>query len=112
MADKNNEVVISVDEQSGELTFVDDAIVHEALNEVGTITKNRATHVEPVNRILRLAFYFVRNRVDDNSILASMTRHLPCKWQARLLDTNEIIGTSRDRQALIHQEVDYLNERL
>lgn len=108
-----DEVTISFDEQTGEVQFVHHDEIADVMSEVGTITKSRATHVEPVSWILRCLFYLIRNRVDDSSRLSSFTRRWPCKWRARLTDTNEIIGVGRDRAALIQNEVEYLeNERI
>ena len=106
------EVVISFDEETGGTSFVHDSEVSQAMELVGTLDKNRATHVEPVNALARSIFYLIRNRVDDSSWLANLTRLFPCKWQARLISTNEIIGVGRDRKDVIRQEVEYLNERI
>jgi hypothetical protein len=105
-----DEIVISIDEKSGELSFVHDEEIADALSVVGVINKERVTSIEPCNWLLRQAFRLIRNRVDDSSRWASFTRLWRCTWQARLLENDHIICTGRDREDLIRQEVEYLNQ--
>lgn len=71
----------------------------------------RASHVLPVNPVLRLVFRAVRFLVSDASRTAEWTRNWPCKW---LVDMSPVGGGIlpmyfSDRQAAIDAEVEALN---
>ena len=104
------EVVISIDETTGELSFVHDTEIMDVVAELGGSSKERATRIEPVNRFWRCLFYLIRNRVDDSSFLAGLTRLMPCLWIATLVDNGYVIGTDRNRKRLIQKEIEYLND--
>lgn len=76
---------------------------------LGLHDKKRASHVEPVNRVLRWLFHSLRERVKDDSTLAEFTRHWPCLWQARILN-GPILGPFKKRQVAIAAEIKWLNE--
>ena len=100
------QVVISISETGAR--FVSSVEAENLMGGVFEFEKERATHVEPVNRVLRALFYLIRDRVDDSHCLAWFTRQWPCSWQARLVRTDEIIATGRNRKDVIAQEVEYL----
>lgn len=53
----------------------------------GSKTKQRASHVEPVQPVLRLCFHLLRWLVKDDSELAAWTRRWRCRWRARIFYT-------------------------
>ena len=85
------------------------AIEPSAVDIIDTIehverTKQRVSQVEPVNGILRWAFYLIRTRVKEDSWAALFTRLWPCQWQARIFNGQ----TSRpfaSRRAAINCEI-------
>lgn len=83
----------------------------ELTQKLGLPHSRRASHVEPVNRILRLGFYLIRNRVKDNSRWARFTRTWPCRWQARIKG-GPVLGPYRNRNLAIDAEIKYLNVRM
>ena len=72
-------------------------------------TRSRLSHVEPVNRVLRWLFYFVRNRVNSDGLVAAWTRRWPCHWQVRILGGPQF-GPFSDRHHAIHVERSWICE--
>ena len=70
--------------------------------------RSRMSHVEPVNKALRWLFYFIRDRVSDESFLASFTRQWPCKWQANI-SSGPKLGPFNSRSEAIRHEIDWIN---
>lgn len=72
----------------------------------------RASHVEPVQVILRLLFHGLRFTFGEKGRMSNFTRLWPCEWRINLAPTNGPIlpETYRDRQQAIEAEVRYLNE--
>lgn len=104
----NKQVVISIDDESGELSFVHDESIAEMINEVGSVEKTRATLIYPVNRLARWLFTFVRSRVSDDSVAAAITRIMPVMWEAKVVSSGFVIGRDRSRKRLIQTEIEYL----
>lgn len=73
--------------------------------------RQRVSHVEPVDPILRRVFHTLRRRVPDESRLAEFTRRWPCQWQAHIID-GPVLGPFGDRQAAINAEIEFLNSRI
>ena len=73
--------------------------------------RRRVSHVEPVNPLLRKVYHFIRNRVDDESRMASITRRWPCVWQARIFD-GPVLGPFRSRRKAIEAEVRWIEHKL
>lgn len=71
----------------------------------------RASHVEPVNRLLRLAFYGLRNLFGEKGWMAAFTRLWPCLWCVDLAPAGGPIlpGRWRSRKEAIEAEVVWLN---
>jgi len=103
-----HELTITV-EPDGSLKFIDSGELHE-LHDLGTTTKRRVSHVEPVNRLLRWIFHAIRRRVRDDSWLAAFTRRWPCEWQARMLVAAVILGPCRRRADAIDAELRWLRD--
>jgi len=92
-----------------------DATVHKIYekefdDELG-LTHQRASHVEPVNPVLRALFHFIRRWVHDTSILADFTRLWPCKWRARIFD-GPTLGPFNRRSDAIGAEVEHIENQL
>ena len=75
------------------------------------LEKRRASHVEPVSRVLRGIFHFVRRRCDDESKLAAFTRKWPCRWQARIFD-GPTLGPFSKREDAITAEISWIEKTL
>jgi len=100
------EIVIRSD---GSIAFVHDDKIHDLLKPLGSMEKKRASHVEPINMILRDLFHLIRSIVSDKSIIANWTRRWPCMWQARIID-GPVLGPYRDRLEAIADEVNWLKK--
>lgn len=76
---------------------------------LGLRDRERVSHVEPVNRVLRWLFHFIRRRVSDDSRWAAFTRRWPCSWQANIF-SGPTLGPFRVRQEAIDAEVAWIND--
>ncbi len=84
---------------------------------VATSTKRRASHVEPCNVLLRLAFHavrfldwfaaFVEEPLAAEQPLTKWTRSWPCLWRVRVVG-GPTFGPYRDRAQAIADEVAWL----
>jgi hypothetical protein len=103
-------IVISDD---GLVLMVDGETSRLIAEDLGVTVTQRASHVEPVNAVLRFAFQFIRERVTETSRVAQWTRSWNCLWRIRLEDAfggHVLPETYRDRDEAIAREVRYLNE--
>ena len=75
-----------------------------------TVTR-RASHVQPVNQLLRRAFYALRTAYGEKGWVAQFTRLWPCLWQVDLSPVGGPVLSQvwRDRKAAIEAEVRWLN---
>lgn len=71
----------------------------------------RASHVEPVNPVLRLLFHCIRQRCEEDSTWAARTRRWRCRWRVNVID-GPTFGNFRDRDAAIAAEVQWLRENV
>lgn len=78
------------------------------MDEQGSVTKRRMSHVEPVSWPLRLLFHLVRGVVADSSAAAAWTRGWRCLWRVRIFGGPVLAGGWRDREQAIAAEVDWL----
>ena len=71
----------------------------------------RASHVEPVNVVLRFLFHVIRRIVRDDSATAGWTRVWPCLWRVNMSPVGAGILPVHysNRQAAIDAEVEALN---
>jgi len=76
---------------------------------LGLKKRERVSHIEPVNRVLRWLFHWIRSRASDTSAAANFTRRWPVMWQANIF-TGPTLGPFRVRQDAIDAEVAYINE--
>lgn len=93
-------------EPDGQIRLVDH---HEMGPELGQVTKQRASHVEPVNPILRGLFRLLRARARDDGLVAAFTRCWPCRWRVAIV-AGPTFGPYRQRAAAIAAEIDWLND--
>lgn len=73
--------------------------------------RRRVSHIEPVNRLLRWLFHYIRYKVSDDSRLAGFTRRWPCRWQANIFD-GPVLGPFRSRSEAVDAEVSWINEAM
>ena len=87
----------------GNIIGVDHPELRAVLDEeFGTVERWRASHVEPINFILRQAFRFLRACVRDESIAADWSRRWSCRWQANLaLSGGPVLAPFINRQEAI-----------
>jgi len=78
---------------------------------LGLRDKRRVSRIEPVNKMLRWLFYFVRNRFSDDSTAAKFTRKWPCLWQARIFN-GPTMGPFASRQSALMAEVAWITTNL
>jgi hypothetical protein len=100
-----NEVTFIIAE--GKMTYL---LTKAAPRLAGAVVR-RASHVEPVNTYLRLAFQVIRKLVSDDSRIAAWSRLWPCLWR---VDMSPVGGGIipvhfSNRLAAIDAEVEALN---
>ena len=78
------------------------------LSGEGVAVKRRASHVAPVNPLLRLAFHAIRCLVADESRLAGWTRRWRCQWRVAIVGGPVLDGTWRDRLEAIAAEIEWI----
>jgi hypothetical protein len=78
------------------------------LSGEGIAVKRRASHVEPVALLPRLAFHLIRRLVNDDSRLAGWTRRWRCLWRVAIVDGPILPGAWRDRLEAIAAEVEWI----
>ena len=79
---------------------------------IGQVKTQRASHVEPVNKSLRLIFHTLRSVFGDKGWMATFTRYWPCLWRVNICNGPILLGSWTNRQAAIDAEVAWLNEHL
>lgn len=93
----------------GELRFLMSEGADVFLTEQAVV--RRASHVEPVNAVLRRVFHRLRRTFGEYGWMASFTRLWPCLWRVNLAPIGGGIlpQTWRNRQAAIDAEIEELN---
>jgi len=76
-------IVIS---ETGEISYLSAQTLDDAFD--GKQSKRRASHVEPVNVVLRPAFHVLRWAFGESGRVAKWTRHWACKWRVNLSPSN------------------------
>ena len=82
-----NRVTISIDENGDSKCLVSPLAVFAGFVTSESLVK-RASHVEPVNGLLRVLFTLLRALVTDKSRIAAWTRIWPCTWRVNLSPVN------------------------
>ena len=105
------DVLVFTVTEDGTLLVIDSAAAREFAAGLGEDTVQRASHVLPVNLILRALFITIRALVHDTSAIAQWTRTWACRWfvDARPVGGDVLPERYTDRQAAISAEIDYLN---
>lgn len=94
-------------ETDGQIRFVNKPELAAAFGPE-TLTRRRASHVEPAQRVLRALFRLLRAHCQDDGPVAAFTRRWPCQWQVSICD-GPTFGPFAQRTAAIDAEVDWLN---
>lgn len=108
---KTEQKVLSVTiDEEGNLTYLK-TNEHDIFAELGEVVTRRASHVEPEQFWLRIAFRFLRV-FGDKTRVAEWTRNWRCVW---LVDTRPVGGPVLEgrwlnRQAAIDAEIEFLND--
>jgi hypothetical protein len=101
-----SEFILNIDE-GGRVEFIATQGESACLQLEGAMTKRRASHVEPINPFVRLAFYALRV-LGDETRAAGWTRRWGCLWRVRIIG-GPTFGSYRSRQRAIAAEIDWLN---
>lgn len=75
-------VTISIDDNTGNITFLVSELSRVFLDDTSTV--KRASNVEPVNVLLRGAFYMLRFAFGEYGTVGEFTRVWPCAWRVNL----------------------------
>ena len=74
------------------------------------VSRKRASHVEPVNWILRIIFRFIRWATGETGKVSDFTRQWRVQWRVDLSPSGgPIIGPFKHRGAAIYSEIEWLN---
>jgi hypothetical protein len=77
--------------------------------QLGAASKQRASHVLPVNRPLRWLFRWLRDRYGETGRVAAFTRRWPCLWSVDMSPVGgPVMGPYRLRETAIAVEVQWL----
>lgn len=102
-------VTFSIDEETGEMTFLVNSITQDLAAEAGST--RRASHVEPMDWKLKVAFRALRWALGDDSRIADWTRTWKCLWQVDLSPVGgKAHGWFSSRADAIDYEIMWLNE--
>lgn len=103
-------ITVSIDDLTGETRFLVSELSRFLLDESSTV--KRASHVEPVSKVLRKAFYMLRDTFGETGTIAELTRKLPCLWRVNLSPINGPIlpNVYRDRSQAIDAEIVFLEK--
>lgn len=101
--------IIDIDE-AGQLRFVAKPELLP-LTQEGTAEIHRASHVLPVNPVLRVAFRVLRWVFGDEGRAADCTRNWPCKWSVEIIGGPNL-GVYDSRSEAIDVEVAWVYANL
>jgi hypothetical protein len=101
-------ITITIDQDGNARQLIGESMP-SLIGSLGDVTLRRASHVEPVNPMLRVAFYALRI-FGDGGKLAGFTRSWACQWQVNLspIGLGLLPMTYHNRQSAIDAEIDYL----
>ena len=77
---------LTIEFHNGVAHFVCDAELMPMLDKLGIARVERASHVVPVNAILRLAFRVLRRTFGERGRVADWTRSWRCRWFAFMVN--------------------------
>lgn len=79
------------------------------LESLGQRKHIRASHVVPVNFLLRWIFVFLRKWVRDDSTAAAFTRTWPCRWKVDLAPSGgPVLGPFQRRSTALAAEREWI----
>lgn len=94
----------------GKIEMIMDGEVSTAIIGDSDKTIRRASHVEPINWLLRRVFHLLRGHFGEEGKVASWTRNWNCVWRVNMTPSNgPIFGTFDDRDQALDAEVNWLN---
>ena len=105
-----NHVTFRIDDSNGDVTFLVNELTSPFIDDTSTVL--RASHVEPVNRMIRAVFYTLRALFGEYSRIGAYTRTWGCTWRINLAPVNgPILPTAyRERAKAIDAEIAWLEE--
>ena len=81
--------------------------------QLGAASKQRASHVLPVNRPLRWLFRWLRDRYGEAGRVAAFTRRWPCLWQVDLAPCDgPVVGPFHLRENAIAYEIEWIEKNV
>ena len=109
-----------IDGQTGEVTAIYSPasadILQALVTDVKTVdkSKKRASHVLPVNPLLKRLFRWLRDKYGEKGIVAAFTRKWPCRWEADMSPSGgkEVFGPFWNRDKAIAAEIAWINEHV
>ena len=101
-------IIFSIDTETGDYKFLLSDETCTFLDPSSNV--RRASHVEPVNLILRIMFYAIRLFGEDGR-MGNWTRGWSCRWRVNLSPIGGIVipVDFASRNSAISFEIDYLN---
>ena len=102
--------VLFVD-KTGQVSCLDGQPERIDLTTLGRQCRQRASHVEPVNRVLRMVFRMIRLLAGGNEQLVNSTRIWCCRWRARIIG-GPVLGPFNVRSLALDAERAWLNNNL
>jgi len=102
---KMDDVIVIEFDDDGNIICLDDADIADVLEMLGIKQTRRASHVVPCEPLLKCLFRFIRQRVDDKSLLAEFTRLWPCAWEADMAPSGgPVLGPFPSRRQALKKE--------
>lgn len=96
---------------TGQITYLDDPEISRVLSARGSISRKRASHIEPVDFRLRLYFRLLRWMFGERGRVAAWTRGWACEWRADLrISGGPVLPGFVDRSEAIAYEEEWLLE--
>lgn len=83
------------------------------VTQLGAASQRRASHVLPVNCVLRWLFRWLRDRYGETGRVAAFTRRWPCLWRVDLGPVDgPIVGPFKLRETAINVEIAYIEKHV
>ncbi len=102
-------IIFSIDTETGDYMFLVSDETRPFLDSSSNV--KRASHVEPVNILMRVAFKTLRKVFGEYGKVSDFTRMWPCRWRVNLSPVGgpvvPVDFASRD--SAIEFEIDWLN---
>lgn len=103
--------IVTIDDD-GQIRYLDKDELR-GLEQLGEVTKRRASHVHPTSLLLRFAFYLLRDVFGENGKVGNWTRKWKCLWDIDLtISGGPRVGPYRLRAEAISAEEAWLAENM